>query len=135
MDIAEHSSTEKKKLKNVSSYRDMAVDVSDSTYFNHKYNHTVNTILPSSTRHSGGSYNQCPTFLVREAFIYGENPPNSKIKSSVPSQRVSVLVPISLNHEQRTVPILSKEKKKPKKTQQPKNINPIHLKYGFMEPF
>lgn len=51
MDIAEHSS-KKNKIK-MSTYRDMAVDVNNGTYLNPKYNHRVNTILPSSTRHSG----------------------------------------------------------------------------------
>lgn len=44
---------------------DMAVDVNGGTYLNHKYNHRVNTILPSNTVHSGENNNQCLTSLAR----------------------------------------------------------------------
>lgn len=127
MDIAEHSSTKKNKIK-MSTYRDMAVDVNHGTYFNPKYNHRVNTILLSSTRHSGKIIISVPLSLAGKHSFREKIHQTTKIKSSVPSQPVSALVPISLNHEQRIVPVLSKGKRK--KT----NIKPIHLKYGFTKP-
>lgn len=114
MDIAEHSST-KKNLKNVSSYRGIAVDVNDGTYLNHEHNHRVNTILPSSTRHSGKIIICVPLSVAGKYSFREKIHQTAKVKSSVPSQPVSVLVPISLNHEQRTVPTLSKGKEKQNK--------------------
>lgn len=121
----------------MSGYRDTAVDVNVGTYLNHKYNHRVKTILPSSTRHSGKIIVSVPLSLGGKHSFREKIHQTAKMKSSVPSQPVSVLVPISLNHEQRRVPILSKGKKTPKnKPKNPKkSITPIQFKIWLDKAF
>lgn len=71
----------------------------------------VNTILQVAQDTQGKKHSVLLSLAGKYSFREKTHQ-TAKTKGSVPSQPVSVLVPISLNHEQRTVPVLSKGKKK-----------------------